>query len=411
MATHIWRRVKSGTPSTRVLSAYLALVLAVAVIGPGLTVYGSEGETLVVSPEEPVAQVEEEAGLGQAEEVTEPDPAPVAEPDVATASIVAVATDSATPVAVEPSVEIMRTTSVVAPPVVLAPSALSADPSGLGIAPTLVDGNPALLTGGLRIDPGTSGVYAVPGRPGMFVTITVSSTPDGDVFSFMSGVPVLGVVAKGGNAANSYSYSGLSAGAVSADTNLHAPVNASGGYADLSHADFYFDPIVGPQGVHIIATKFHDDGGNCPHGVVGDGIRQGAEEWLGGFSFDLYSGPDSDGPWTYVMSATSVGANGQADFGEHPHGWYKIVEVLTPAQVMAGWYPTTSDGVKVFQTTGEYNGGLWFGNLQEVPESGDVKVYKFNDLNENGEYDDDEPMLEDWEFTLTQSTSVPAIPQ
>jgi len=45
MATLMWRRVRSGGLGWRALSAYIALVFAVAVIAPGLTVYAAEGES------------------------------------------------------------------------------------------------------------------------------------------------------------------------------------------------------------------------------------------------------------------------------------------------------------------------------------------------------------------------------
>ncbi|MDY0340876.1 MAG: SpaA isopeptide-forming pilin-related protein, partial [Coriobacteriia bacterium] len=88
-------------------------------------------------------------------------------------------------------------------------------------------------------------------------------------------------------------------------------------------------------------------------------------------------------------------------------GVYTVTETL-----QTGWTNTT-DLAQDVTVVDDQTAELWFGNVM-IPEddpAGDIKVYKFNDLNENGEYDDDEPMLEDWEFTLTQSTSVPAIPQ
>jgi len=56
--------------------------------------------------------------------------------------------------------------------------------------------------------------------------------------------------------------------------------------------------------------------------------------------------------------------------------------------------------VTVSEDTTEH---LWFGNAREFiePEPGAILVHKFEDLNENGEFDEGEPMLEGWEFTLT----------
>jgi len=276
------------------------------------------------------------------------------------------------------------------------------------VTPVLVPGNPPLGDGGIKIDPPLSGTYRYgdvdevnePGVPDDFV-LTISVAPDGLTFSFTCNYRITEVIVKGGSDAYSYRYPAGTYG----DSGLVSPVMDNGSTPALSHMLFYFGTE--PQQVHIIATKFHDDGGNAPFGIEGNGIFEGGEDWLGGFAFELYSGPGADGPWTYVESATSVLPNGQADFGMHPFGWYKIVEVLTADQLAAEWYCTTNGGVKVFETTGEYNAGLWFGNLQEEeddPESGDLVVYKFLDENENARYDAGEEMLKDWQFTLTQET-------
>jgi hypothetical protein len=62
------------------------------------------------------------------------------------------------------------------------------------------------------------------------VTITVN----GDTFDWSSTVDIAAVFVKGGSDGNLYLYPG---GAAS-DTGLHAPVNASGGFAGLSHITF-----------------------------------------------------------------------------------------------------------------------------------------------------------------------------
>ncbi|HAL31031.1 MAG TPA: hypothetical protein DCP20_10045 [Coriobacteriia bacterium] len=185
---------------------------------------------------------------------------------------------------------------------------------------------------------------------------------------------------------------------------LHAPVNASGKYADISHIVFCFD-LSEPHDSHIIVMKFRDD-------VVTNGEHDGGEGWLEGFAFDLYEGESETGPWTKVATETTTGANGQADFGMWPTGWYKIVEVLSPAQIAAGETPTSGDplGEMIFYHTGQVNSEKRFGNIIEElpPEEGDLVIYKFHDLDEDGEYDEGEPMLEGWEFEIFVGQSLTA---
>lgn len=154
------------------------------------------------------------------------------------------------------------------------------------------------------------------------------------------------------------------------------------------------DASVNLNGVNIVVTKFHDDGADS---AWGNGLYDGAEEeMLGGFEFELYSGPGPDGPWTYVTSVVSADVTGIADFGIQPYGWYKVVEDLTFDQLFRGWECYTNAGVKIFETTGDFNAGLWFGNVQRTG----LEVYKYQDDDEDGRRDGSEPMLEGWEFTL-----------
>ena len=181
-------------------------------------------------------------------------------------------------------------------------------------------------------------------------------------------------------------------------------MNASGKYADISHIVFCFD-LSEPHDSHIIVMKFRDD-------VVTNGEHDGGEGWLEGFAFDLYEGESETGPWTKVATETTTGANGQADFGMWPTGWYKIVEVLSPAQIAAGETPTSGDplGEMIFYHTGQVNSEKRFGNIIEElpPEEGDLVIYKFHDLDEDGEYDEGEPMLEGWEFEIFVGQSLTA---
>ncbi|MER6573837.1 hypothetical protein ABT288_48875 [Streptomyces sp. NPDC001093] len=116
--------------------------------------------------------------------------------------------------------------------------------------PTEVADNPAVScpmgATGFRVDNPATGPVSIPGD-GTF-QLTVSSSTDGQVFSF--DIPAsdhraaVKVTAKGGDNANVYTYdstTGFPSG-ISADGSLHAPINASGKFADLSHIDFCVVP-------------------------------------------------------------------------------------------------------------------------------------------------------------------------
>jgi hypothetical protein len=116
---------------------------------------------------------------------------------------------------------------------------LLAGPAIAGDEPQHVDGNPRCPAGttGLKIEPVKSGVYTDG-------TLRVALDVQGSAktLSFSTNVGVDRVIVKGGPAANVYSYAKAKSGA-----GLHAPVNASGGWAGLSHVDFcYGAPVQQP---------------------------------------------------------------------------------------------------------------------------------------------------------------------
>jgi hypothetical protein len=74
------------------------------------------------------------------------------------------------------------------------------------------------------------------------VNIDISDTDDGQVFDWESNIGVDAVIAKGGPDANVYFYDPESTG----DSGLHAPVNASGMFAGLSHISFCYDTETTP---------------------------------------------------------------------------------------------------------------------------------------------------------------------
>jgi hypothetical protein len=86
----------------------------------------------------------------------------------------------------------------------------------------------------LKVEPVTDGTFS---DGTLTVTIDVRDTAAGQVFDWTSNIGVDVVIAKGGPNANVYTYVGESTG----DTGLHAPANASGKFAGLSHISFCYD--------------------------------------------------------------------------------------------------------------------------------------------------------------------------
>ena len=105
---------------------------------------------------------------------------------------------------------------------------------------TVVGGNPTHLSE-YRINDPVSGAYTY---GDITINVTVTSTDMGEVFSFTSTAPVTRAVAKGGtDGATVYDYDP----AVMSGSGLHAPLNPSGKYADLSWIGFSFGELEEPE--------------------------------------------------------------------------------------------------------------------------------------------------------------------
>ncbi|MFD0005216.1 hypothetical protein ACFVJ4_22735 [Streptomyces sp. NPDC127178] len=78
------------------------------------------------------------------------------------------------------------------------------------------------------------------------ITLGVTEGDQGQLLSFDFGVDSAfaagAVIVKGSNNANVYDYRPTMAGQIEADETLHAPINPSGGFADLSHVAFCIVP-------------------------------------------------------------------------------------------------------------------------------------------------------------------------
>lgn len=138
----------------------------------------------------------------------------------------------------------------------------------------------------------------------------------------------------------------------------------------------------------IAVYKFQDDDR--------DEHKDPEEQWLEGWEFTLY---DSEG--TFVASGTT-NEHGELCFSSVPVGENTVRETLRD-----GWVNVTplSQAVRVcdWQTT-----HVWFANAPEAeaPETGDLVVRKFEDLDEDGTWDEGEPLLEGWDFTVYDAQDV-----
>jgi hypothetical protein len=132
------------------------------------------------------------------------------------------------------------------------------DPSGSGVQPILVDGNPNCATLPDDILPGSHLEYKIEGAPtdqtygapGSFqVTIT---NADGKFFDWSSLTGVDAVIVKGEDNADAFVYD-LTVES-NGDTLLHAPLADNGQYRDISHVSFCYDgDVVVPK--PLTATK------------------------------------------------------------------------------------------------------------------------------------------------------------
>lgn len=120
--------------------------------------------------------------------------------------------------------------------------------SPVGIYPTTIDfqNGPPLCTGGKRLTPGDGAetiTFNLDGITGNDVTVVITVPVDGcgEVmeWSVPDNIVIDKVYVKGAQTQNVYDYTSTSPRPLN-DGELHSPVNASGGYAGISHVDFCF---------------------------------------------------------------------------------------------------------------------------------------------------------------------------
>ncbi len=360
MATTLKALLTKGSGATRFMSAYVALVLLVAIAGPGMAVFGSEPETpveetVVVAPAaEPEPAVEPEPVMEPAAIEPEPLEAPVADVKVAA------------------SVEV--------------------GPVALAVDETVTPPHKGwICVGGVKLDNDPrSGTYTAassksvvtPTTPSDFeIVITTHSTDLGMTFDFVSNYPVASLYVKGGTNSTLYSFNPP----VMAGEGLHAPLNSrSGKYFDISHIIFCFGEIPEPETGSLVIHKYQDLDGIEGHSE-GDLMFEDVEFTL----LDEF-GEEVDGGWT--------DEGGMLTFGPLLPGAYTAIETL-PSGWLAGMEGLEQDVTIVAGETAH----LWFGNVPEEaqPETGDVMIHKYNDLNKNMTHDEGEPLLGGWVFTIS----------
>ena len=134
-------------------------------------------------------------------------------------------------------------------------SPISGLPSGNGITPFVIEGNPSAVDLGYDFgfkpqpEPPPSGDYTFPDG---INTVTISS--DGVYFDWSSTLGIAAVIVKGGPNSNIFEYNPDSF----ADTLLHAPINPnSGKLYDLSHIEFaYNTPVPIPAPILLLGSGF-----------------------------------------------------------------------------------------------------------------------------------------------------------
>jgi uncharacterized repeat protein (TIGR01451 family) len=143
-----------------------------------------------------------------------------------------------------------------------------------------------------------------------------------------------------------------------------------------------------PELGDVTVRKFNDLNEN--------GERDEGEPYLSGWTFTLAG--------ESVNTSSATDASGTVQFADLQAGSYAVDEVLKD-----GWFATRALPVEFELDEGESK-LIEIGNAQLVedppPRGGDVTVYKFHDLNENGVQERGEPLLEGWTFTLEWANQV-----
>ncbi|MEG4627133.1 SdrD B-like domain-containing protein [Microcoleus sp. w1-18aA5] len=136
----------------------------------------------------------------------------------------------------------------------------------------------------------------------------------------------------------------------------------------------------------ISGLKFNDGNGN--------GTQDAEETGLSGWQIFL----DANGNNSLDSGETTVTTDnsGNYSFNNLNPGTYNVREVQ-----QTGWTQTTANPAAVNLGSGESRSGINFGNFQNISISGS----KFNDLNNNGVLDAQEPLLPNWQIFLDANSN------
>ncbi|MEG4630803.1 SdrD B-like domain-containing protein [Microcoleus sp. AR_TQ3_B6] len=136
----------------------------------------------------------------------------------------------------------------------------------------------------------------------------------------------------------------------------------------------------------ISGLKFNDGNGN--------GTQDANEIGLSGWQIFL----DANGNNSLDADETTVTTDdsGNYSFNNLNPGTYNVREVQ-----QTGWTQTTTNPAPINVGTGESGSGINFGNFQNISISG----RKFNDLNNNGVLEAQEPLLPNWKIFLDANSN------
>ncbi|MEG3944182.1 SdrD B-like domain-containing protein, partial [Microcoleus sp. w2-18aC4] len=136
----------------------------------------------------------------------------------------------------------------------------------------------------------------------------------------------------------------------------------------------------------ISGLKFNDGNGN--------GTQDAEETGLSGWQIFL----DANGNNSLDSGETTVTTDnsGNYSFNNLNPGTYNVREVQ-----QTGWTQTTANPAAVNLGSGESQSNVNFGNFQNISISGS----KFNDLNNNGVLDAQEPLLPNWQIFLDANSN------
>lgn len=258
------------------------------------------------------------------------------------------------------------------------------------VEPELYKGNPKLPEGCLKIEDPVSGRYQwMVGSVPVTVTVTVRYTDMGQVFDWSSTYPISQVVAKGGReGAYIYKYGP----GVTSDTYLHAPMNPSGKWADLSWIGFCPGVPGGGNGAVpeaiVSGAKFYDRDT--------DGVWDLDEPPIAGWPITLEALENGVAHYTETVLTNEIG---EFEFGDLPAGTYRISEATPPAG--SPWRQTApaSGTFLVEVEEGEIVDDLYFGNVCMVRATGGLTLGFWS--NRNGQAVLARPANAGWMALLT----------